>query len=391
MKKVKHLVLWPLQLASVVIATGLLCAYMARWISPAATWFFAFFGLFFLPLLVLNIGMTGCWLMAKRKIGWLHLLVVLPALFFLPAYVQLRSVADTVAPLQDGELKILSYNVHLFRLNTKTKTEETLPAVARFVKEEAPAIVCLQEVALYDTNRVKQAFSDYPYVHFQSRKIFGNALFSTVTLSRYPMVYKDAIIFPNSGNVCIFTDIAIGGQTVRVYNNHLESTRLDLALSFARLQQEEKRNEEIKQVSTRLRDAFIKRAEQVDTVAAHIARSPYPALVCGDFNDLPMSYTYRRMKDNRHDTFIDAGSGIPSTFRSGIPAFRIDYIFCDTTFKTIRSYIPKVIYSDHYPVVAVVRRLNIDVKRACGGCCPKDDGCGFYDCPRATKVVLLKK
>lgn len=352
--------LWPFQLASIVLAVGLLCAYMARWISPSATWFFAFFGLLFLPLLVLNIGMIICWLMAKRKIVWLHLLVALPALFFLPAYVQLRSAADTVTPLQEGELKILSYNVHLFRLNTKTKTKETLPAVATFIREEAPAIVCLQEVALYDTNHIKQAFSDYPYVHFQSRKMFGNALFSTVTLSRYPIEHKDAIIFSHSGNVCIFTDITIGGQTVRVYNNHLESTRLDLALSFARLQQEEKRNEEIKQVSTRLRDAFIKRAKQVDMVAEHIAMSPYPTLVCGDFNDLPMSYTYRRMKGDHHDTFIDAGSGIPSTFRSGIPAFRIDYIFCDATFETIRSYIPGVTYSDHYPVVAVVRRLNIE-------------------------------
>jgi endonuclease/exonuclease/phosphatase family metal-dependent hydrolase len=292
--------------------------------------------------------------------AWLHLLIVLPALFFLPTYVQWRSAADAEAPTQDGELKILSYNVHLFRLNTQTKTEETLPDVAAFVREEAPAIVCLQEVAIYDTNRIKQAFGDYPYVHFQSRRMFGNALFSTVTLSRYPMVRKDVIIFPNSGNVCIFTDIDIGGQTVRIYNNHLESTRLDLALSFARMRQEEKRNEEIKQVSTRLRDAFIKRAEQVDTVAAHIARSPYPVLVCGDFNDLPMSYTYRRMKGDRHDTFIDAGSGIPSTFRSGIPAFRIDYIFCDASFKTIRSYIPQVTYSDHYPVVAVVRKRTVD-------------------------------
>ncbi|MDR1680751.1 MAG: endonuclease/exonuclease/phosphatase family protein [Prevotellaceae bacterium] len=358
MKKIGKLILWTLQLAGMALAAGLLCAYLARFVSPAATWFFAFFGLLFMPLLVLNTAMMLCFLAAKRKIAWLHLAVILPALVFLPAYIQLRSAADADSPLLPGELKILSYNVHLFHLDTKTKTVETLSDIAAFVGREAPAVVCLQEVALYDTNSVKRAFGDYPYAHFQSRKMFGDALFSTVTLSRYPITHKGVIIFPQSGNVCIFTDITIDGQTVRVYNNHLESTRLDLALSFARLKQEEKRGEEIKTVSIRLRDAFIKRARQVDMVAGHIAQSPYPALVCGDFNDLPMSYTYRRMKGDRHDSFIDAGSGIPTTFHSGIPAFRIDYIFCDPAFKTTRFYIPDVPYSDHYPSIAVVRRLE---------------------------------
>lgn len=358
MKKTGHIIRWALQLASIVVAVALLCAYLSRWISPAATWYFAFFGLLFLPLLALNGCIMACWLLAKRRIFWLHLLIVLPALFFLPAYIQLRSAGDSATPLQAGELKVLSYNVHMFRLNTRTRVVETLPVIAAFVREEAPAIVCLQEVAVYDTNSVKRAFGDYPYVHFQSRKIFGDALFSTVTLSRYPIVNKDVILFPHSSNVCIFTDIAAGGQIVRVYNNHLESTQLDLALSFARLQQEEQRNEEIKKVSTRLRNAFIKRAKQVDTVAAHIAQSPYPALVCGDFNDLPMSYTYRRMKGDLHDAFIRAGSGVPSTFRCGIPAFRIDYIFCDAALNVSRFYIPPVAHSDHYPVVAVVGGLS---------------------------------
>jgi endonuclease/exonuclease/phosphatase family metal-dependent hydrolase len=355
MKAIRHTVGWLLKALSLLAAAGLVFAYSARYISPADTWLFAFFGLLFPQWVVANLVLFVCWAAAKRKMGWVHLAVLIPAFFFLPAYVQWRGhtteapVADSVRPL-----KIMTYNVHLFRVNTYSKTLETLPDIAAFVEKEAPAIVCFQEAAVFDTTVIKRTFAQYPYIHFQSREMFGNARFTTVTLSRYPMVNKAVIIFPNSGNVCIYTDISIDGQTVRVYNNHLESTRLNLAMSFSRLKKDKSRNEEIKLVTTRLRDAFQKRATQVDTVAAHIATSPYPVLVCGDFNDLPMSYTYRKMKGPRHDTFIEAGAGLPSTFRSQLPAFRIDYIFSDSFFTTTGFAIPEVTYSDHYPVVATL-------------------------------------
>jgi endonuclease/exonuclease/phosphatase family metal-dependent hydrolase len=334
-------------------------SYFARFVDPADTWLFAFFGLLFPQLVVLNVLLTVFWLAAKRKIFWLHAAVILPAFFFLPAYVQWRSDDDKAElPPQQGGIKIITYNVHLFGVNTATRTLETLPDIAAFIEKETPDIVCLQEAAVFDTSGICRLFPHYPYIHFRSRRLFGKAWFTTAILSRHPALNKDVIIFPNSGNICIYTDISVGGQVVRVYNNHLESTRLNLAMSFSRLKEDKIRNEEIKRVTVRLRDAFKKRAAQVDTVAAHIAASPYPTLVCGDFNDLPMSYTYRKMKGNLRDAFMDAGSGMPSTFRSALPAFRIDYIFNDAHFETKQFYIPKVHYSDHYPAVATFTMNN---------------------------------
>lgn len=337
-------------------AAGLVMSYLARYVNPAGTWFFAFFGLLFPQLVALNFLLAVLWLIVKRKVLWLHLAVILPSFFFFPAYVQWHGGGNK--PLQRGEIKIITYNVHLFGVNTAAQTLETLPGVAEFIGKEAPDIVCLQEAAVFDTAGIRRLFPDYPHIHYRSRRLFGKAWFTTITLSRHPVLKKDVIVFPNSGNICIYTDISIGGQIVRVYNNHLESTRLDLAMSFSRLKEDNIRNEEIKRVTVRLRDAFKKRAAQVDTVAAHIAASPYPALVCGDFNDLPMSYTYRKMKGRRHDAFMDAGAGIPSTFRSMLPAFRIDYIFNDDYFEAKQFYIPKIRYSDHYPVVAVFARVK---------------------------------
>jgi endonuclease/exonuclease/phosphatase family metal-dependent hydrolase len=340
-------------------AAGLLMSYPARYVSPAGTWLFAFFGLLFPQLFALNALLAVLWIIIKRKIFWLHLLLLLPSFLFLPAYVQWSGVHKQAGgKAQEGEIKVITYNVHLFGIHTAGRALQTLPDIAAFIAKEAPDIVCLQEAALFDTAEVRRLFPGYPYIHFRPHRLSGAAWFVTATLSRHPVIHREVIVFPHSENVCIYTDISVNGQTVRVYNNHLESTRLDLAMSFSRLKEDSARNEEIRRVTTRLRGAFRKRAAQVDTVAAHIAASPYPALVCGDFNDLPMSYTYRKMKGPRHDAFMEAGYGMPSSFRNALPPFRIDYIFHDDYFATTQFYIPKIPCSDHYPVVAVFRIMS---------------------------------
>ena len=360
MKAIRHVIAWILKAGVALAAAGLAMSYLARYVHPAGTWIFAFFGLLFPQLVALNLLLAVLWLVVKRKILWLHLAVMLPAFFFLPPYIQWRGGDNQPGrPAPRSEIKIITYNVHLFGVNAAAETLETLPGIAAFIKKEAPDILCLQEAAVFDTAGIRRLFPNYPHIHYRSRKLFGKAWFTTATLSRHPVLKRDAIVFPHSGNICIYTDISIDGQTVRVYNNHLESTRLDLAMSFSRLKEDTVRNKEIKRVTVHLRDAFKKRAAQVDTVTAHIAASPYPALVCGDFNDLPMSYTYRKMKGDRHDAFMDAGTGMPSSFRSRLPAFRIDYIFHDDYFKAKQFYIPKIRYSDHYPVVAI---LNIEFR-----------------------------
>lgn len=357
MKKLLHILGWVLRILSVIGALGLLFAYLSRYISPAFTWFFAFFGLIFPQLVILNTVLFLFWLLLKQKTCLIHLAIILPAFFFLPAYVQLWRNAEPPADKQT-ELKVLTYNVHLFGINAQTKSLRTLPEIAEFITRESPDVICLQEVGMFDTMSIKRAFRAYPYTHFHARRLSNNTWFATATLSRFPVREKGAILFPKTGNVSIYTDITVQGQTLRVYNNHLESTGLNLSYSFARLKQEDKRNEEIIKVSTRLRDAFVKRAQQVDTVAAHIAASPFPVLVCGDFNDFPMSYTYRKMKGKLSDAFVAAGAGIPTSFRNRWPVFRIDYIFSDRFFQASHFYIPQVDYSDHYPVVAIFTLNN---------------------------------
>jgi endonuclease/exonuclease/phosphatase family metal-dependent hydrolase len=108
---------------------------------------------------------------------------------------------------------------------------------------------------------------------------------------------------------------------------------------------------EIKDISFRLKDAFIRRAKQANILSKKITATPYPTIVCGDFNDTPVSYTYHKIKGNLNDAFMEAGSGIGNTYVGNFPSYRIDYFLYSNDFKVKNYKVPHIKLSDHYPIV----------------------------------------
>ncbi|MBP7497961.1 MAG: endonuclease/exonuclease/phosphatase family protein, partial [Bacteroidales bacterium] len=106
-------------------------------------------------------------------------------------------------------------------------------------------------------------------------------------------------------------------------------------------------------IISRLKRAYIKRAAQVDIVNKHIAKCTYPVIVCGDFNDTPLSYSYKSIIKSKKlkDSYIEAGNGFSQTYAgTAFPSFRIDYILHSSVFKTLNYSRDKIYFSDHYPV-----------------------------------------
>ena len=97
------------------------------------------------------------------------------------------------------------------------------------------------------------------------------------------------------------------------------------------------------------------RANQADVIAAHVAESPHPVMICGDFNDIPQSYTYARISHGLKDSFIECGNGLGTTYARGIPGLRIDYILADPAIRFVSHTMPRLETSDHYPIVARIR------------------------------------
>jgi endonuclease/exonuclease/phosphatase family metal-dependent hydrolase len=356
MKTARHIIGILLKTISTLIAVALLLSYLSIYINPEKLWIPAFFGLFFLPLFLLNILLGIAWLVTRHKTAWINIGSLVPSLFYLPLFIQVHIHNPEPHHEAMHHIKVISYNVHLFGLLGSEKNMITLPGMVEFIAKENPDIICFQEVSSFDTASVNKAFAPYPYHHYHLNLRQNGAFFGVATFSRYPIADSGNFTFPGTSNRCAFTDIVIKQKIVRVYNTHLQSVHINLEKTALRLQQEELRNEELRDVSERLKSGFIKRAKQVNHVTRHMDASPFPIIVCGDFNDTPVSYTYRKMKGERNDCFTKAGNGMISTYKSFWPAFRIDYIFSDKQFDVVHYKIEKVNLSDHYPMIV---ELNI--------------------------------
>jgi endonuclease/exonuclease/phosphatase family metal-dependent hydrolase len=323
-------------------------------------WFLPFFGLLFTPLLLLNLAFLLLWVIFRKWLLLLPLVVILINLSFVQTLVQLPVGKKSVAT--QPQLKLLSYNVNMFGLKSSYSDMSTYAQVAGFINHEKFDVACIQEFYTQSEVQSERQFTrrlpDLPhcYVHYSATR--RNRRSGIATFSRFPIVNQGSIAFPNTVNTAIFTDIALSKtDTVRIYNVHLQSVRFgdrerDL-LQDERFWYDSKKDHGsvLRSASGKLKSAFLMRAQQVDALSQHMRRSPYVVVVCGDFNDTPVSYTYHTMRGDLCDGFMEAGRGLMSTFVSIIPSFRIDYILYSSYFSASACYCPDLSCSDHYPLV----------------------------------------
>ena len=150
------------------------------------------------------------------------------------------------------------------------------------------------------------------------------------------------------------TDIDVAGRPVRVYNCHLESYSISFTALIKRLFHKNSFTDEVAQVHGKVREATRRRSAQVDAVLRSEASSPYPNLVCGDFNDTPISYTYHRLIQTKKDSFAEAGTGFGATYSVLWPMLRVDYILLPQEYAADRHETLRVPWSDHYPVTTMI-------------------------------------
>jgi hypothetical protein len=163
----------------------------------------------------------------------------------------------------------------------------------------------------------------------------------------------EEIRFKDSGNIAICTDIVRGKDTIRIFNVHLQSYKIDpdqYDIIDSPGINEEKDIREIRELGLKYKKAMQLRALQARFVRKKIDETPYPVIVCGDFNDTPSSYAYRKTRGRLRDAFVRSGKGIGQTYVGKLPSFRIDYILHSSTLKSYNFKIYNVRYSDHLPV-----------------------------------------
>lgn len=341
---------------NVLLAIPLLLSYLSVHISPATVWPLAFFGLAYPAFLAINLLFLLVWaILAKRYIlislvaivlGWNHLLDFWG---FNPA-----------AKTPDSGIKLMTYNVKNFDLYNWSQNRESREVMYSTMEAEAPDILCVQEFYSDKAGRFENIESlkrrlGLPHAHVHNRVTLPNgADFGQATFTRYPIVKEGYIDFEGTNNLCIYSDLLIDGDTIRVYNVHLQSIYLgnEGETYVQRLLREQDTDvESSKRILLKLKRGYINRAPQANIIAAAIRESPHPVVVCGDFNDTPVSYTYHTLSSGLQDAFREKGWGIGATFAGKIPWLRIDHVLLSEELTVLGYDRIESAGSDHYPVV----------------------------------------
>lgn len=357
---VVNAVLW---LVTVVTVILLLAAYLAPYVDPNWIVWFAFVGLIAPFLYVLDGLLTLYWILRWKPVAVVTAAVLAVGAGNVTKYFRPELRKDYRQPAAEGLLKVLSYNVGGFLGDRDGKQVNQMDEVAAYIREVDPDIVCLQE---FEANRLhplrrfdealgawKYKVSSYVYQGDSTDNGWGLAIYS-----KYPIAGKRRIRFPESSNSAMWADIVVRRDTIRVFNNHLQTTQIDRTdkeFIESEVLADSSRREKTKNIYRKLRRNFEKRALQADSLAGFIHDGTPNVIVCGDFNDTPMSYTYRTMRGDLVDAFQRKGRGMAVTYKGLFGIFRIDYIFHSRSFETLSYEAARPQWSDHNPVIVELK------------------------------------
>jgi len=342
---------------NLIAALALLIAYASVVINPEKIAFPAFFGLAYPYLLLANIIFVIVWAINFKKEVFISIIVIALGYNHFNNYIRFRSNETG-----DFDFSLMSYNIRLFNhYDTERNSEKD---IITYLKSNNPDILCLQEFYLNGPvssidRRFAEPINEDNNVHKKFIRIKDNRHYGVATFTTFPVIARGDILHPNSASLSIFTDIVIASDTFRIYNNHLQSFKLRhmerSLLEEIYASGQAGTMKELKDLSFSLKQGFARRAHQAKIVKEHINSSPYPVIVCGDFNDTPISYSYRKIRKGLKDAFVESGKGAGFTYKGKYPPNRIDYILFDSRLISSGYKTDRVKHSDHYPIIAYFR------------------------------------
>lgn len=344
----------------------MLVAVLCLQVSPGQFWPAGFIAFSLPGALVLNFLFLFYWVLRR---SWL---LVLPLSAFILAwnyYGRLMAINfEEEVPAGAKTLTVMSFNTHVF--NAYDKIVKGVPQVSTdmidWVATHPADVFCLQEfysrvnsVEYNNFNRIGTRYGKHRYASTSVGDRIAADL-GIVIFSKYPILEGGTIRFANtperSANRAAWANIDVNGDTVRVYAVHLQSMSIkseDIENTYSSIGDEESFKKESRNVARRLRGGFVARANQVQQLLEHIRESPYPVIVCGDFNDIPFSYTYNELAKELENAFERAGNGVGATYNGPLPFLRIDNQFYSPGLK---AYNFETHYemglSDHFPISA---------------------------------------
>ncbi|WP_248722268.1 endonuclease/exonuclease/phosphatase family protein [Seonamhaeicola sp. ML3] len=323
---------------NVIAALALLFSFILPYLPPKTFAVLSVLNLGVSLLIILNIIFALYWLVRLKRQFLLSFLILFIGYV---AYGSLYKFSSSKAIDNEGNFKVMNYNVRLFNVYDWIKEDGLETKIIDFIKTEAPDVLSVQEYHPHEN--VDLSFFKYKFEKLSGKRTkYGQAIFS-----KFPIVNSGSIEFPNTGNNAIFADIKKGTDTIRVYNIHLESLRINTNVDSLKKENSER-------LLKRIGSTFKMQQFQMELFLMHKNQCKHKMVVCGDFNNTAFSYVYRKIKGDLIDTYLKAGTGFGKTHDFKYFPMRIDFIFADEAFQVNGFKAFDKHYSDHFPIMATL-------------------------------------
>lgn len=245
----------------------------------------------------------------------------------------------------EDALKVMTFNIKSLLHKSELTRADNYNDIKAFIDEKKPDIICLQEIYWTDMTML------HPY---------GTKTKSTYSISsKYPIINEGTFTIDEKNYVRnIFADIVYKEDTIRVYNLHLESFKFVKEnyevinnLNEYLLENKPGLGYGIRSTLQKLNFGYIAKGKQVSLIEKHIASSPYPVIVCGDFNDISHSNAYHRLSEGLQDSFKSKGQGFGGSLNTISIPLRIDHILYSDAFYCLNHTVFRENLSDHQPIM----------------------------------------
>jgi endonuclease/exonuclease/phosphatase family metal-dependent hydrolase len=352
---------------TVIVAIVFLVACLAAYLNPAKWWIIGFLSLGVPYLVIALVFIFIFWLIVRAKYS------LIPLLALIIGYNQIRVLFGTnfqggFKPTKEAaHFRIVSWNVGNFMgvSESAEKKKHIREEAADAILKLDADIVCLQE---FNHSEVRKETADniglftkkYPYYYFSKdvNKKNGDYQYGSIIFSKTPFSDTGLIRFKSgTPGSLVYANVAAGADTIRVFTTHLQSFRFN-DNDYKDMEKIQDQDEEVlnasKNIIRKMKYAFTKRGLQAEIVRKAVTNSPHMQILCGDFNDVPNSFTYFHTKGDFKDAFLEKGFGIGRTFIALAPTLRIDYILTNAAFNIHQFEMIDEDLSDHVLLVSDV-------------------------------------
>lgn len=344
--------------ASWVSVFALWAVAASVYVSPATFRLVGAVGILFpIALGAVLVSLVATLIFAPRR-SWISLFGLLCASGSIRTYCPFQ-FSQPEAFTADSALVVMSYNCENFTGLTEEASQDSM---MQYLMDQGVDIFCYQEGN--DTFEKWSLKSEAFVKHFPYASLPYPAE-STMQgcRSRWPIVRTDLVTTHTQNAVVAFWVERGKGDSLLVLNCHLQSNNLtpedrsqynQMVHNPQQHQSADSTLHTSRTLASKYASSAAVRALMADTVVQYLERHPgVPTIVCGDFNDTPISYsTYSMQRHGLIDAYRVVGQGIGRSFNKDAMYVRIDHQFCSDALRPVRALIDRTPqWSDHYPIV----------------------------------------